>query len=251
MPGIIEGAAQGKGRGRQVIAVARTSDMVLMMLDAVKGEIQKHLLEKELESVGIRLNKNKPNIYFKHKKTGGIHFTQTTPLTNMDEKMIVSILHEYKIFNADVIFRDDCSMDDFIDVLMGNCVYMPCLYVYNKIDQISMEEVNRLARLPYSVVISCNMKLNLDYLLEQLWEILALIRVYTKKPGEAPDLEPANSLILRQGATVEHACHLIHRTLAAQFKYAIVWGTSPKFSPQRVGIHHILADEDVIQIMKK
>lgn len=42
LPGIIEGAAQGKGRGRQVIAVARTADMVLMMLDATKGEIQKY-----------------------------------------------------------------------------------------------------------------------------------------------------------------------------------------------------------------
>lgn len=30
--GIIEGAAQGKGRGRQVIAVARTADLVVMML---------------------------------------------------------------------------------------------------------------------------------------------------------------------------------------------------------------------------
>lgn len=31
----------GKGRGRQVIAVARTSDLIIMMLDAAKGEIQK------------------------------------------------------------------------------------------------------------------------------------------------------------------------------------------------------------------
>lgn len=65
LPGIIEGAAQGKGRGRQVIAVARTADVVLMMLDATKGDKQRELLEGELESVGIRLNKRKPNIYFK------------------------------------------------------------------------------------------------------------------------------------------------------------------------------------------
>lgn len=65
LPGIIEGAAQGKGRGRQVIAVAKTSDLVLMMLDATKSETQRRLLEQELESVGIRLNKKKPNIYFK------------------------------------------------------------------------------------------------------------------------------------------------------------------------------------------
>jgi ribosome-interacting GTPase 1 len=36
-----------------------------MMLDATKQDVQRGLLEKELESVGIRLNKRKPNIYFK------------------------------------------------------------------------------------------------------------------------------------------------------------------------------------------
>jgi len=251
LPGIIEGAAQGKGRGRQVIAVARTSDMVLMMLDAVKGDIQRNLLEKELEAVGIRLNRPKPQIYFKIKKGGGIHFTHTVPLTKVDEKLVLTILHEYKIFNADVVFREDCSMDDFIDVVQGNRVYMRCLYVYNKIDQISMEEVDRLARQEHTVVTSCNMNLNLDYLLERLWDELGLIRVYTKKPGEAPDLAPENSLILRRGATVEHACHSVHRTLVAQFKCAIVWGTSPKFSPQRVGLRHAMHDEDVLQVVKK
>ena len=38
LPGIIEGAAKGRGRGRQVIAVARTADLVLMMLDANRGK---------------------------------------------------------------------------------------------------------------------------------------------------------------------------------------------------------------------
>lgn len=56
---------------------------------------------------------------------------------------------------------------------------------------------------------------------------------------------------LLQGVTVEHVCHAIHRTLAAQFKYALVWGTSTKYSPQRVGIAHVMADEDVIQVVKK
>ena len=45
--------------------MARTADVILMMLDASKGDIQRRLLEKELESVGIRLNKKPPNIYFK------------------------------------------------------------------------------------------------------------------------------------------------------------------------------------------
>jgi uncharacterized protein len=71
LPGIIEGAAQGKGRGRQgielnitflimlsfkytifdvVIAVAKTADLILMMLDATKGPRQRELLEIELEA---------------------------------------------------------------------------------------------------------------------------------------------------------------------------------------------------------
>ena len=65
LPGIIEGAAQGKGRGRQVIAVARTADLVLMILDATKKDVHRQLLEAELDSVGIRLNQRPPNIYFK------------------------------------------------------------------------------------------------------------------------------------------------------------------------------------------
>lgn len=65
---------------------------------------------------------------------------------------------------------------------------MTCLYVYNKVDQISIEEIDRLARMPHHVVISCEMNLNMDYLLEKMWEYLALVRVYTKKPGNAPDL---------------------------------------------------------------
>ena len=75
------GAAQGKGRGRQVIAVARTADLILMILDATKKDIHKDLLERELESVGIRLNQSPPNIYFKIKKAGGISFNSTVPLS--------------------------------------------------------------------------------------------------------------------------------------------------------------------------
>jgi len=47
LPGIIEGAAEGKGRGRQVISAAKTSDLILMVLDATKRAEQRALLEKE------------------------------------------------------------------------------------------------------------------------------------------------------------------------------------------------------------
>jgi len=249
LPGIIEGAAQGKGRGRQVIAVARTADLIFMVLDATKQDIHKSLLEAELESVGIRLNQRPPNIYYKEKKGGGISFNSTVTLTKCDEKLVQTILQTYKIFNAEVLFREDCTADQFIDVIMGNRVYMNCLYVYNKIDQVSLEEVDRLANLPHSVVISCYMKLNLEYLVDALWEHLNMVRIYTKKPGCPPDF--GDPIILRSGANVKHVCHTIHRTLPDVFKYALLWGTSTKFNPQRVGLAHIVEDEDVIQVVKK
>lgn len=183
-----------------------------MMLDATKPNVHRDLLERELESVGIRLNKRKPNIYFKQKKGGGLSFNSTCTLTKCNEKMVQMILHSFKIFNAEVLFREDCTTDEFIDVVTANRVYLPCLYVYNKIDQISIEEVDRLARQPHSIVVSCNMKLNLDYLLEALWDALQLIRVYTKKPGAPPDFD--DGLILRKVSG--------HNTIQGKFQIKIV-----------------------------
>ena len=60
------------GRGKQVIAVARTADLVVMQLDALKGPYQADQLTAELEAVGIRLNQAPPDIYFKQKKGGGL-----------------------------------------------------------------------------------------------------------------------------------------------------------------------------------
>lgn len=65
LPGIIEGAASGRGKGRQVIAVGKSADLIMMVLDAQKGEDQKIKLTKELQTTGIRLNKTKPNIHIK------------------------------------------------------------------------------------------------------------------------------------------------------------------------------------------
>eukprot|EP00455_Lapot_gusevi_P051135 TRINITY_DN755_c0_g1_i1.p1 TRINITY_DN755_c0_g1~~TRINITY_DN755_c0_g1_i1.p1 ORF type:complete len:367 (+),score=128.01 TRINITY_DN755_c0_g1_i1:108-1208(+) len=249
LPGIIEGASEGKGRGRQVIAVARTADVVLMMLDAAKGDIQKELLEHELETVGIRLNQRPPDITYSVKSTGGIKFNATVPLTHISEHVVKAVLHEYRVHNAEILVREDATLDQFIDVIEGNRVYMRCLYVYNKIDTITIEEVDRLAHTEHSVVLSCQHRLNVEYLLEKIWEYLDLIRIYTKPKGQAPDLNIP--VILRKGSTVLQVCRSIHRDLEKNFNYALVWGTSAKHRPQRVGKKHELEDEDVVQIMQK
>ena len=68
--------------------------------------------------------------------------------------MVQSVMSEYKIHSADVCFRDDCTVDELIDVIEGNRIYTPCLFVLNKIDQITMEELDVFSRLPHHVMIS-------------------------------------------------------------------------------------------------
>ncbi|CAM8955965.1 unnamed protein product [Rhodiola kirilowii] len=227
LPGIIEGASEGKGRGRQVIAVSKSSDIVCMVLDASKSEGHRQILTKELEAVGLRLNKKPPQIYFKKKKTGGISFNSTVQLTHIDEKLCYQILHEYKIHNAELLFREDATVDDLIDVIEGNRKYMKCVYVYNKIDVVGIDDVDQLARQPSSVVISCNLKLNLDRLLARMWEEMGLVRVYTKPQGQQPDFsDPVVLSLDRGGCTVEDFCNHLHKNLVKE-------------------------DEDVVQVVKK
>ena len=107
LPGIIEGAAEGKGRGRQVISAAKTSDLIMMILDATKKAEQRALLEAELEAVGIRLNREPPNIYLKAKKAGGMKITFQNPPKSLDEKMLYNILRDYKMLNCEVLVRDE------------------------------------------------------------------------------------------------------------------------------------------------
>lgn len=91
LPGIIQGAKDGKGRGRQVIAVAKTCHLIFIVLDVNKPLTDKRVIETELEGFGIRINKQPPNIHFKKKDKGGISITHTVPLTHISHD--VSLMH--------------------------------------------------------------------------------------------------------------------------------------------------------------
>jgi len=122
LPGIIEGASEGKGRGRQVIAVAKSSDLILMVLDATKSEAanskyaHKEILTRELEAVGLRLNQHPPRVYLKKRTNGGCQVSNTVPggLTKMDDQTAHKILAEYKIHHCELLFREDVTVDQLI-----------------------------------------------------------------------------------------------------------------------------------------
>lgn len=251
LPGIIEGAKDGKGRGKQVIAVARTCQLIFIVLDVCKPLRDKALLEHELEGVGIRLNKKRPNIYIQKKDKGGIAVTNTVPLTKIDHDEIRAICSEYRISNASIAFRSDASADELVDVLEGNRIYIPAIYVLNKIDQISIQELDLLYKIPNSVPISSRMWLNIDELVETMWERLDLVRVYTK-PGKAPPDYSAPVVLRREKCAVSDFCDAIHKDIKNQIKFAYVIGRSAKHAKgQKVGLAHVLQDEDVVRLIKR
>lgn len=250
LPGIIEGAKDGKGRGRQVIAVARTCGLIYIVLDVLKPLQHKRLIEKELEGFGLRLNKQPPAVVVRKKDKGGIAMQALVSQSELDVDTIKAILAEYKINNADVVLKCDATTDDLIDVIEGNRIYVPCIYVMNKIDQISVEELDVIYRVPHAVPISAQHKWNYDDLLDLTWRYLDLVRIYTKPKGQLPDYE-APIILRRDKKTVEDFCCKVHKTIIKEFSYALVWGSSVKHFPQRVGKDHELNDEDVVQIVKK
>ena len=83
--------------------------------------------------------------------------------SELDMDLVKTILGEYRIHNADITLRYDANAEDLIDVIEGNRVYIPCIYVLNKIDQISIE-----VRMPH--LTDCGLVTQYgDIDLSQLW----------------------------------------------------------------------------------
>lgn len=102
LPGIIEGAADGKGRGRQVISTARTCNMILVVLDAGKPLTHKKIIEMELFGFGIRMNQTPPDVKLVKKESGGIGYQESCVQTKgMNIEVARLVLKEYKISCAE------------------------------------------------------------------------------------------------------------------------------------------------------
>ncbi len=237
MPGIVEGAARGRGRGREVISAVRAADLIVIVADVFTLHTI-DIVKRELYESGIRLNQKPPDVVIRKRDRGGVKISSTSKLS-IDEKTIVEVLREYKIHSADVIIRENITLDRLIDALAGNRVYIPSITVVNKIDLMDVDVSD-------AIKISAEKGINLEKLKEEIYRKLNFIRVYLKPPGGKPNYD--EPMILRKGARVEDVCRKLHRDFVEKFRYAKVWGNSVKFDGQRVGLDHTLADGDVLTI---
>jgi ribosome-interacting GTPase 1 len=244
LPGIIEGAKDGRGRGREVIAVARNADLLLLMVEAASPR-QVRTIENELYGFGIRINARAPDVSISKSARGGVTINSTVPLTRISNREMLAALNEYRIFNANVVVRQDITLDEFIDALEGNRAYIPAIYLLTKADL-----VKSIVKLPFSYTpVSAETGAGLEELRKEIYTKLNLMRVYTKKRGEEADLK--DPMVIRRGTSVGMVCEKLHRDLRKEFRFALVWGKSVKHQPQRVGLGHVLVDGDIIQIIKR
>jgi ribosome-interacting GTPase 1 len=93
--------------------------------------------------------------------------------------------------------------------------------------------------------ISAKEGMNLEELKKEIYQLLGLIRVYTKAPGGEPDL--AEPVVLKKGSTVEEVALSIHKDFAAKLRYAKIWG-SGKFDGQMVKRDYEVNEGDVIEL---
>ena len=85
----------------------------------------------------------------------------------------------------------------------------------------------------------------LDALFERLWQMLAVIRVYTKLPGRPADFDKPYTMPI--GSTVSDLARMIHRELPEKMKFARIWGDG-RYDGQQVHRTEILRDKDVVEI---
>jgi len=125
----------------------------------------------------------------------------------------------------------------------------PSILAATRADEAGPEAIERLAAaLPDLTIVPVSIldEASLDAIREAIWRLTGLIRIRLRTSGVTDD-EP---IALEPGATVADVADRVHHDLAASFSGARVRGPSARFDDQRVGRDHVVADGDVVEILR-
>lgn len=250
VPGIVRGAAMGRGRGKEVLAVMQNADAVLFVVDVNRPDALA-VLQQEVYDANIRVNQRKPDVKIVRKSRGGISIGKTVQCPDLDNKTIEAIFKEMRISNADVVIRTPIGPDQLIDVIEGNKHYLPGIVVLNKMDMVTPDELSIIQKnILADICISAHQKVNTELLKDMIFERLDLMRLYCKQIGKKADMDVP--LIMKRRSTLHDMCQKLHKDFVTKFKFAKIWGTSVKFNAQPIlKLTHVLQDKDVVELHMK
>jgi small GTP-binding protein len=255
VPGLIEGAADGRGGGQEVLSVVRTADLVIFLLSVFEiGHYER--LYDELYKNGIRLDERPPRVTVRKKHKDGISVNASVDL-DLDEETVKQVMRERGYANVDVTVGERVDIDRLIDGIVDNRVYLPSIVAVNKADLIDRDYLPTVESAlrehdvdpEKAVFISAEARKGLDALRDRIWDELGLVRIYMDKPGRGVDRQ--DPLVLRKGDTVADACEKLGGSFDERFRFARVTGPSAKHDDQQVGTDHELEDEDVLRIVTR
>ena len=224
VPGLIEGASIGKGRGKEVLSVARGSDLLLIMTDPERLNFFDKIL-LELEGAGIRINKKKPSVRVEKELAGGLtivsNIKQDYPLDDVKD-----IAKEFGIKNGRLILKEKVTMDQIIDALSERIVYKKAIFVVNKADLNTKNVYEDL------IYISAETEQGIEELKEIIWKELKLVTIYLVERNEKPGTE--NPVIMNENDTLEDVAGSIGSEFLGSTTLAKIWGNGAKFDGQEM-----------------
>jgi len=255
-PALMEGSADGVAWGVQTLTAARNADGLLLMIDLSQNPVkQLSLITRELEKARILTRKLKARVEIERKYMGaGLKIIALGRLLECTSNEVEQLLKSYGINDATVKIQGEATIDDVEDAIFEGTVHKPAIIIANKADMPNatkkIEQLKHLSGTEMKILpVSCKTKFGLERLGSEIFEMLDIIRVYTKEPNEKnPSKKP---FTIRRGSTILDLAKRIHSDFYKQFSYAKVWSKRLRFSPQKVGGTFTLQDGDTVEIHMK
>ena len=252
-PALIENATDGGARGLKTLTVARNADGLLLMVDLSKDPVKQYsLISEELEKSRILTRKPKGKVEIERTYKGaGLKIIIVGRLLNSTFKDIEELLKSYGIYDARVKIQGEATADDVEDAIFEGTVYRPTILIANKTDYPNtaqkIEQLKNFIGDDIRILpASCTRKNGLEKLGSEIFEMLDIIRIYTKEPNKkSPSKKPFTTKV---DSTILDLAKKIHSDFYKQFSYAKIWAKRLRFSPQKVGGNFILEDVDIVEL---
>lgn len=232
VPGLIEGAEVGKGRGKEVLSVVRGCDLLVVITEVGKEQAIDRI-KNALEKNGIRIDKKRPSVKIDKKLQGGISVFSNIRQT-VSKETIKEIIMEMGIKNAIVSIKEKITLDELLDSLSRNRVYIPSISVINKADLSVSSHKNDY------LYISAENDMNLNKLREDIWKTLDLSTIYLVHGDDEPNFN--NPLIVKNNTKLSDILEQLGSSFSENKTYARIWGEGAKFPGQEVSLSSTTAD---------
>ncbi len=255
-PALMEGSADRGVWGLQTLTSARNADGLILMIDLSRDPIEQFsIISQELEKARVLTRKPKARVEIERKYMGaGLKIILLGYLLECTSKDVERLLKSYGIRDAIVKIQGEATIDDVEDAVFEGTVYRPAVVIVNKIDisnaAKNIEQLKDLVGEEMKILpVSCKTKFGLEKIGPAIFEMLDIIRVYTKEPNKrVPSTKP---FTVKKGFTIFDLAKQIHSDFYKQFSYARIWSKRLRFSPQKVGGTFTLEDGDTVEIRMK